>query len=129
MVVLTASAPYSDCTVPCPESTDPRGRGRRIALVIQPLNNATPSGNCHILYIAGSEKKRYQKIIKSVSFKAVLTISGITHFGRSGGVIELFREKDRIRFIINLNNAIEAGLVISSRLLSLAVVIEKEEER
>ena len=83
--------------------------------------------NCHLLYIATSEKKRYQSILKSVHNEPVLTVSELPNFGRSGGMIELYREKERTRFIINLGVTRESGLKISSRLLNLAVVINNED--
>ncbi|MES0327712.1 MAG: YfiR family protein [Gammaproteobacteria bacterium] len=96
-------------------------------VTIVSLKNMPVPKNCHLLYIATSEKRGYKDILKSVRGEPVLTISELPHFSRSGGMIELYREKDQTRFIINLGIAREAELVLSSRLLSLAVVINNEE--
>ena len=96
-------------------------------VTIVSLKNMPVPKNCHLLYVATSEKKGYKDILKSVRGEPVLTISELPHFSRSGGMIELYREKDQTRFIINLSVAREAELVLSSRLLSLAVVINNEE--
>jgi len=93
---------------------------------IQPLKTVQTPEHCNLLYIAKSEKKRYADILKSVRNKPVLSISELPHFGRSGGIIELYREKGRTRLIINLGVARKSGLEISSRLLMLAKVIDKE---
>lgn len=82
--------------------------------------------NCHLLYIASSEKKHYIDFLAALSGKAVLTVSELSGFSRSGGIIELYREDNQTRFIINLDAANTAGLAISSRLLILAVVIDSE---
>lgn len=95
-------------------------------LIILPMENIKNQGKCQLLYIATSEKKRYKDILASIPGQPILTVSELTGFGRSGGIIELYRENNQTRFIINLAAAGEAGLVISSRLLILAVVIGNE---
>ena len=100
-------------------------KGRPV--VIHSLKNEQDSVNCHVLYIASSEKKHYTNILKTIHGKPVLTISSIRKFSHSGGIIELFREKGKTRFIINLDVARQSGLLISSRLLILADVIVDEE--
>ena len=53
----------------------------------------------------------------------MLTVSDMEGFAEAGGVIGLMKTDEKIRFEINLLAAKEAGLVISSRLLSLALAI------
>ena len=93
---------------------------------IQSLKKAQSAEHCHLLYIASSEKKHYADILKSVRDKPILSISELAGFGRSGGIIELYREAGRTRLIINLNVARKSGLEISSRLLMLAKIIDGE---
>ena len=100
-------------------------QGRTVAL--GPQQGSGGWENCQLLYIAHSEKSRYRTLIESLRGKPVLTVSDIHGFGRSGGTIELYRDGEKIRFLINLAVAREAGLEISSRLLSLAEVIGMEE--
>lgn len=95
-------------------------------VVIRSLKNRNYTDNCNVLYVASSEKKFLNKIIRVNRGKPILTISGIRNFAQDGGVIEFFREKGKTRFIINLDAATNAGLEISSRLLILAVVIDSE---
>ena len=93
----------------------------------RPLLDDQNPETCHLLYIAASEQPRYKDILKTMRGKPILTVSELSHFGRTGGIIELYREKDQTRFIINLGVAREAGLVLSARLLGMAVVIDNEE--
>ncbi|MDH5387746.1 MAG: YfiR family protein [Gammaproteobacteria bacterium] len=95
-------------------------------VTIMSLNNMQVPKNCHLLYIASSEKNDYKDILKAVHTQPVLTISELPHFARSGGMIEFDRKKDQTNFIINLAVARGAGLSINSRLLSLAEVITNE---
>jgi hypothetical protein len=56
----------------------------------------------------------------------VLTVSDAKDFAHRGGIIELFTENNRLRFIINLDNARRAGLRINPSLLQLAAAVHKE---
>ena len=61
--------------------------------------------------------------------RPVLTISEIRGFADAGGAIQLFRDKDRIRFRINRDAARDRGLTLSARLLDLAVIVDTEAGR
>jgi len=93
---------------------------------IQEIRNLKQTTNCNILYIAQSEKHHYRKFLAETTNKPILTISEINDFSSTGGIVELYQEKGRTRFIINLELARNAGLSISSRLLILARVIDSE---
>jgi hypothetical protein len=77
-------------------------------------------GDCHILFVAGSEKRRLPEILEALKSRAVLTVSDVDDFVRSGGMIRLLPKGDTIRFEINARSAQEVGLKISSKLLRLA---------
>lgn len=96
-------------------------------LMIKSVQEVPARESCQILYVAASERQRYASTVEALRGEPVLTVSEIPHFGSTGGIIELFREEDRLRFIINLGVARESGLVLSSRLLRLAVVIGQGE--
>ena len=93
------------------------------------VNNIKKLENCHLIYIAASEKNYYRDIIEAVKGKPVLTISELPNFVRSEGIIELYQGKNQTHFLVNLEVANKAGLTLSSRLLSLAVVITRAEPR
>ena len=97
------------------------------SLSIQSLHHTVSVKSCHLLYIATSENKHYRKTLKTLHKKPILTVSELPHFARSGGIIELIKENDRTRFIINMNAAHEANIELSSRLLKLAIVIDDQE--
>jgi len=101
---------------------------KRRSIAVDLLHGSKIPSRCHLLYIATSERGRYKKIIKALKGSAILTISELSGFSRSGGVVELYREKEKLRFIINLDAARGAGLIISSRLLGLATVLSNEDE-
>lgn len=95
-------------------------------VITRSLAKAQNPEACHLLYIATSEQQHYKNILKTLHGKPVLTVSELRHFGRSGGMIELYRDQGKTHFIINLGTARAAGLELSARLLSLAVIINDE---
>jgi YfiR/HmsC-like len=79
----------------------------------------------HILFISASEKKRLPAILLSLRGSFVLTVSDVDGFLDQGGMIQFVNENDRIRFAINLSATNQAKLKMSSKLLSLAKVVEE----
>ena len=75
---------------------------------------------CTVLFLSRSEGPRLQPILDIVSSKGILTVSDIDGFAHKGGMIELIREGNNVRFIINNGIAKMAGIKISAQLLSLA---------
>jgi hypothetical protein len=78
---------------------------------------------CHVLFIGASEKKRLPSILMALGGSSVLTVGDVDHFIESGGIIQLVKENDRVRFVINLGETTRARLKVSSKLLSLARVV------
>ena len=54
----------------------------------------------------------------------MLTIAEAPDFARRGGIIALVLEDSKVRFIVNVDAATQAGLTISSRLLTLATIVQ-----
>jgi hypothetical protein len=59
--------------------------------------------------------------------QAVLTVSDIEGFTAYGGIIQFKLVDNKVRFNINTDNARQAGLTISSKLLSLATIIRNDQ--
>lgn len=82
---------------------------------------------CDIVFVSFSEARRVQGVLEALSgTSGVLLVSDIEGFARRGGTIELYREGNRIRFLINVAAAREAGLALSSKLLRVAKVLPAE---
>lgn len=96
-----------------------RLEGREI--VIRRLKSATPTqtAHCHLLFIAaGEDDAAFRGVIGE---RGVLTIGETPGFLERGGIINLVEMQGRIRFQINRQAAHNAGLMMSSRLLDLAL--------
>lgn len=90
------------------------------------ISTFSPGGEssaCHVLYIAVSEHRHFARFIQQTREAPVLTISEISNFTDAGGIIQLYRDQQRIRFKINLDIARDRGLNLSARLLDLAELV------
>ncbi|MCK4306045.1 MAG: YfiR family protein [Candidatus Eisenbacteria sp.] len=96
---------------------------KRRAFVIRRSCRIDEVKDCAIVYISLSERGRVRRILDALEGHAVLTVSDLDDFARSGGIINFFMEHNRLRFAINISAADKAGLKISSKLLSLATVV------
>jgi hypothetical protein len=90
-------------------------------LVVREVLPPERGTNCHILFISASHKPRLPEILKGLRGSSVLTVGETDGFIEAGGMINFVPEGNKIRFQINDTAAKQAGLKISSKLLSLAV--------
>jgi hypothetical protein len=75
---------------------------------------------CHILFVAGSAKQSVADALSKVRGDPVLTITD-TAEPSAQGMINFVVLSNRVRFQIDMASATQSGLMISSKLLSLAV--------
>ena len=102
-------------------------RIKRRTVATRAIKKNQSTENCHILYIAKSEKNNIKSILNTTKNKPVLTVSDLSNFVTSGGIIQFYRKNRKTHMIINLDTARKSGLEISSRLLILADVINTED--
>ena len=78
----------------------------------------------HVLFVSPAMKRDWSKVLGAVQGTPVMTVSDEGGFVKSGGIIELLLEDNKIRFDINLNEGKRSGLKISAQLLQLARRVE-----
>jgi hypothetical protein len=98
-------------------------------LVVQRHQGAEAVRGCHVVFVASSESKQIGPILESLADRPVITVGERDGFARQGGVIGLVVEDNRARFEVNLPAAQRAGLLLSSKLLRIARVIEEPSAR
>jgi hypothetical protein len=81
---------------------------------------------CHVLFIRGTEKKYFGKILNLVKDNQVLTVGESEGFLEAGGIINFVEYQEKIRFEINIPAASEADLKLRSKLLKLATRVITE---
>jgi len=76
-----------------------------------------------VLYIGSSQAKNIGSLLDHARGSNVLTIGESDGFGQHGGIVNLLVSDGRIKFEVNPHAAEKAHLQISSRLLSLATIV------
>jgi hypothetical protein len=80
---------------------------------------------CKILFVGASERIHIDELVQIVRGLPILTVGETPGFAEHGGVIRFVLEDNRVRFEVNVEAARQAGLTISSRLLTLARIIQQ----
>jgi len=78
---------------------------------------------CQILFISSSEKRHMKEILAGLGGTSVLTVAENEGFAEQGGMINFVLENSRVQFEVNRKTAGQAGLKISSKLLSVAKLV------
>ncbi len=99
---------------------------RKRDIVTIRVRNVRHAKECHLLFIAKSEEKRLQSILKVLAERPILTIADMDRFARLGGIIHLKIHKETVRFEINTGFAQRVGLAFNSEMLMLADIISGE---
>jgi hypothetical protein len=80
---------------------------------------------CKILFVGASERVHIDELVQIVKGLPILTVGETPGFAEHGGVIRFILEDNRVRFEVNVEAARQAGITISSRLLTLARIIQQ----
>jgi hypothetical protein len=80
-----------------------------------------PTPKCRLIYISGVTVRQAEQLIAGLRDVPVLTISDLEGFTELGGTARFFFESGQLRFSVNRASAERAHLLISSKLLSLAI--------
>ena len=89
-------------------------------IMVRRLKAATRESGCQIVYVAGSEPAAAQTV-EALRGSSVLTVSDARD---SGAVINFVIQDNRVRFEIDAAAAERNNLVLSSKLLALAVNVK-----
>ena len=81
------------------------------------------AASCHILFLSTAQETKLKEILVALGQASVLTVSDIPKFSQRGGMIQFVLQGDRVRFEINRANAEGNGLILTSDLLKVAVVV------
>jgi hypothetical protein len=106
---------------------DEAARGQTVAghaVAVRHIIAPTRDSGCHILYVAASQRDR-AAALKIVRGSPVLTVTDAAPDAGAHGIVNFVIEGNRVRFEIDLNAAAENHLVISSKLLNLAVRVRQ----
>ena len=107
-------------------------RGRLVeghALVVStPKADAAALASCHLVFAAGLDAKGTAALIAAVAGKPVFTVSDVDTFAPLGGIAHFFVERGTLKFAINQDAALRAGIRLSHKLLSLAKIVKDDRD-
>ncbi len=79
---------------------------------------------CQLLYISNLERGRLISLMSELAGQAILTVGEDIEFLQAGGMVGLERVHGKMQLNINLPVVKQSNLVISSRLLQLANIVD-----
>jgi hypothetical protein len=79
---------------------------------------------CQMVFVSKSENNRVPEILAKIDSHPVVTVSEVAGFAKQGGMINFYRDQNKVRFEINPSSARQSGLQISSQLLGLGKIVE-----
>jgi hypothetical protein len=80
---------------------------------------------CQLLFVTIGLDQVWPELCSRLANRSILTVSDQIGFVDQGGMVNLLTTGNRIQLEINLDNARQAGLNISSKLLNLARVVSQ----
>ncbi len=101
-----------------------KARGRSIEVVR--LKTTDEIESCHVVYVGGAFRPAVTEVVRAAIDASVLTVSDQELFCKRGGMIELFKSAQKVRFRIHLAATRRAKLKLSSKLLRLGELYEDE---
>jgi hypothetical protein len=81
---------------------------------------------CQILFVTSRENVPTDEVLQTYKNTSVLTISESPGFAKRGFIINFILENNQVRFEVNVEAARQVGLNVSSRLLSLAKIVQTD---
>jgi hypothetical protein len=123
LVLCVADAPA--VAIALEQVTASREAGGR-GILVRRIGLEGPFHSCQLLYVTGLDERRAARLLAAAKDAPVLSVSDLAAFTRIGGIAHLFVEENRIRFAVNVDAVSRVQLRLSSRLLSLAVIVRDE---
>jgi hypothetical protein len=101
--------------------------GRRIQdrpVEVRTLSRIDELGNAEVLFIGRQQNARLAQLIAAVGQRPTLVVTDADNGLDRGAMVNFQLVDERVRFEISVPRAEDAGLVLSSRLLSAALRVE-----
>lgn len=106
--------------------SDSSGREKRLARALR-IEDPTTVRGCDAIYLPNGTESLTAMALQASRQESVLTIGDSLRFVENGGAMGFFLDNDRVRFAVSLSTLESAGLTVSSRLLSLAKVVDRRD--
>lgn len=95
-------------------------------IIVKEINDLTELQSSHILFVGENYWNEATKVFSHTNGKGLLTVSDAVDFTENGGVIGFYLDDGKMRIQINRTAASYNRLKVSSKLLSVARIIETD---
>lgn len=99
------------------------GQVKNQPVKVRRIERPEDGGACDTLFVSASEQPRLPRILAVLDRRPVLTVGDSPEFAQRGGMIGFSVEGSRVRFTVNLVAAQDAGLMLQSELLRVALSV------
>lgn len=123
-------APFDICVVgqdPFNDFLEKSVAGRKLGthpIEVRRLGAVTPDADCQIAYIGSTRPEKVREALQAFNGRPVLTVTDSNDPDSSGSIVQFVIDRGHVRFEINNSAAIRNHLVISSKLLNLALAVK-----
>jgi hypothetical protein len=93
--------------------------GRQLSIIRRSLDSPIER-LCDAIVIQDESINHVKAILKKINYNPILSISDISNFTKQGGILELYKKGDQIKFLINEDIAKQTNLHMDSKLIKLA---------
>jgi hypothetical protein len=93
--------------------------GRQLSIIRRSLDSPIER-LCDAIVIQDESINHVKAILKKINYNPILSISDISDFAKQGGILELYKKGDQIKFLINEDIAKQTNLHMDSKLIKLA---------
>jgi hypothetical protein len=93
--------------------------------IVSVLKPEAPLRECQVLFIGGTDARQVGRVLAEIKGAPVFTVGESERFAEYGGVAQLVQDHGRMRFAINPAAAQRARLVLSAKLLNLAILVKE----
>jgi hypothetical protein len=103
-------------------------RGRAVeghAVELRRLDPSADPHSCQMIFVRVTEVRAARRILANSKGSTTLTVGEAKGFAQGGGMINLIREENRLRFEVNIDAAARSRLKLSSKLLALAKIVKE----
>jgi hypothetical protein len=104
-------------------------RGKNVAgrtIAVKRLRWDSEVGDLHMLFLGEAEKRHLGVVLERARARPIVTVSSLSEFGRSGGMITLTIANGRLTFAVNSHATASSSVRLSSFLLSHATKVSAE---
>ena len=97
---------------------------RERPIEVRRSQDPTELRDCHLVFIARSERPRLERDLAAFAREPVLTVGDSDGFARLGGVINFVIERGKVRFEINPTAAKRQQVQLDAQLLNLGRIVD-----